>query len=72
MAWTQHILTIDQYLAAGGEPPDPEGFTPGEDTVVIVCLHDTTGKVAWVSYANEADQPAAERLNPDLPAEDYR
>lgn len=68
---TQHVLTWAQYREAGGDPPDPNGYEPTDDTVVIVCTDDTTGAVQWVSYA-ENDIDPAERLNPDVPALDYR
>lgn len=71
MAWKQIVLDYDAFLLAGGDPPG-DNYTPTPDTVVIVCQDDQTGEVAWVSYAEGSEQPATERLNPDVPAEDYR
>lgn len=69
MAWEQHIMRPVDFDAAGGEISPMYEVT--DDTVVIVCV-DEAGNVAWVSYAEEAEQPAFERLNPDIPAKDWR
>lgn len=69
MALVQHILNYPDYIAAGGTPP--AGYAPNPTTVVIVGRDDVTGAVAWVSY-DEASTPVAERLNPSVPAQDWR
>lgn len=70
MAWTQHILSYADYIAAGGDPP--KDYAPTADTVVVVCQDDATRRVAWVSYAEESMTPVAERLNTGVPAQDWR
>lgn len=69
MAYTQHILTYPDYLAAGGTPP--ANYTPTDTTVVIVCVDDASGAVVWASF-DAAAVPVAERLNPTVAAKDWR
>lgn len=68
MPVTQHIVTTDQWTALGGWEPAVEQ-APG--SVVIFASDDTTGEVAWASWA-EGDIDPLTRLNPDLPAVDDR
>lgn len=65
MAWTQHVMTVTQARAAGVDT----GGRP--DTDVAVVCSDDGGAVAWVSYATSDVDPAT-RVNPSVPAQDWR
>lgn len=69
MAWKQYVQTCEQAVASGGLPVDD-----GHDTkscLAITCADDQDGRVAWTSHA-PASIDAATRINPDVPAEDWR
>lgn len=67
MSYTQHVMTLADARRAGiavsEERPDAD--------IAIICERDADSAVMWVSYA-PPDQPAAERLNPTIPAIDWR
>lgn len=66
----QHIMTHAQWIEAGGwEPTIPGGAQP--DWVVIVGVDTATGEAKWASWERPDVDPAT-RLNPDLPAVDFR
>lgn len=71
MAWTQYVMacTVAAQAGAGTEGAHPAGIL-ATDCTAIVCA-DETGRVAWVSHAPSAVDPAT-RINPTIPADDRR
>jgi hypothetical protein len=45
--------------------------TVHEECNNIICVNDDSGEVVWESHDHTSVDPA-ERINPDVPADDYR
>lgn len=65
----QHVMTHAQWIAAGGWQPSAGGVT--DDWVVIVGWDLTAEQAVWASWAPPTVDPAT-RLNPSVPAKDFR
>lgn len=71
MTATQHVMTCPHAVTAGLDLGEMHEGTPDPGCIVIVCTEDSSGNVLWHSHDAATLDPAT-RLNPDVPAKDYR
>lgn len=68
MSQTQHVMTHEQWVAAGGWAPSTQ---VAATDIVIALIDDNTAEVFWASWAPSSVDPAT-RINPDVKAVDHR
>lgn len=71
MAFTQNVMTCQAAADAGLTLGEMHNGAPQPDCIAIVCTNDATGDVVWHSHDSATIDPAT-RLNPSVPAKDYR
>lgn len=70
MAYTQHVMTCQAAADLGVPVDELHSGGPLADCVAILCT-DAASTLQWHSHAPASIDPAV-RINPDVPAQDWR
>ena len=71
MDYKQHILACPDAARCGVDVADMHGGRPDPGCTVILCERISDGVIVWHSHAPATEAPEG-RLNPSVPAEDWR